>query len=194
MPQQYFAETCEAYHRAGRSSSPVLPDALTLSDAAVFSVAKAALAALEAGEVDLYADACARFLAAHLLGKTESWARAQTQKISSVALSDRRLRRVLEFMQQEFAGALNINQLAREAGISSFHFARTFKAKIGVTPHQHIRRLRLRHARVLLAETDLSVLQVAEACGYVHDGHFAAAFQRTYGCSPSAFRKLLRHS
>ena len=176
----------------GRSSKLALPDALSLSDPTAFSVVKSALAALEAGELDVYADACARFLATHLICRFESWSEDLIKKTSATDLSDRRLSRVLELMQHEFATELTTAQLAREAGISPFHFNRTFKAKVGVTPHQHIRRLRLRQARTLLTETDLSVLQVAECCGYVHEGHFAAAFRRAFGRSPRDFRKGLR--
>ncbi len=190
LPQQYFAEAHEAYRRPGRSSNFVLPDALSLSDSTVFSVAKAALAAMEAGAPDLYADVSARFLATHLISRFDNSA-IDPVKVSASNLTDRRLRRVLEFMEHEFATALSTDQLAREAGVSPFHFSRIFKAKVGVTPHRHLRALRIKHGRALLAKTDLSVLQVAEACGYLHDGHFAAAFRIAFGCSPRAFRKLL---
>ena len=191
LPQQYFAESYDALRPVGRPSTSFFPDALSLSDPTCFSVVKAALAALEIGESDLYADACARFLATHLICKFERWSDDLVRKTAAADLPDRRLRRVLELMQQQFASALTINGLAREAGISPFHFSRTFKAKIGVTPHEHIRRLRLRHARTLLVQTDLSIFEVAVACGYAHDGHFAAAFQKAFGRSPNAFRKLL---
>ena len=143
VPYQYFAECFEECQPPGRSSKCALPDALSLSDPTAFSVAKSALAALEASELDVYADACARFLATHLICRFECWSEDLIQKTSATDLSDRRLSRVLELMQHEFASELTTARLAREAGISPFHFNRTFKAKVGVTPHQHLRRLRV---------------------------------------------------
>ena len=163
------------------------------------------------GAPDLYADAGARFLATHLLAKVNRWPEKARNRdpgnhlpgnhlpgnhlpgnhLPGNHLTDRRLLRALEYIAHRFMTPLTLDELAREAGISRFHFTRLFKAKLGLSPHQYVVQLRLDHAKGLLTETDLSVVQIAVACGYAHDGHFAAGFQRRFGVSPSAFRKAV---
>ena len=194
IPQIYFSEVKEEYRRGGLKIASGDPDSLSFSDPVVFSVAKSlALAAVE-GAPDLYAEAGARFLATHLLSKIRRWSEQTVGKHSGHELTDRRFVRVLEYMQHNFATALTLDQLAREAGISLFHFIRLFKAKMGSTPHQHIVQLRMNHAKHLLVETSLSVAEIAGVCGYMHSGHFAAAFQRHFCKRPKAFRRELAQS
>ena len=73
---------------------------------------------------------------------------------------------------------VTVKDLAREAAISPFHFARLFRAKVGVSPARYIVEMRLSHAEGLLRQTDMSVAEIALTCGYLHAGHFAAAFAK----------------
>ena len=82
-----------------------------------------------------------------------------------------------------------LEQLAREAGISRFHFVRLFHRRLRITPHQYLVRLRLDHAKRLLETTDLAIGAVASACGYTHAGRFAAAFHAAFAVRPSRFRR-----
>ena len=188
IPQQYFLEAGEEYRRAGERSDIHALDTLSFSDPMVCSVMKALADAAAYGAPDLYADAGARFLATHLLSRTKWCSGDELKRRDTTVLTDRRLARVLEFMQQHFADTLTVDQLAKEAGISRFHFTRLFRVKVGVTPHRHVVRLRMQRARTLLCETDLPVGDIAVSCGYIHHGHFSAAFAKEFGCSPAAIR------
>jgi AraC-like DNA-binding protein len=80
--------------------------------------------------------------------------------------------------------------MAREAGLSTFHFLRLFARVLGVTPHQYLVRSRLRRAARLLADGDRPVTDVAFDVGFGDLSNFVNAFRRAAGVSPRAFRKL----
>ncbi len=190
IPPVYFVEASEEYRRAGERSSVAALDQLSFTDPMVCSVLTSLAQAASRGAPDLYADAGARFLAIHLLSMGAHWSQAKLARNPGSELTDRRLTRVLDFMQHHCASDLTLNQLASEAAISRFHFSRLFKAKLGVTPHQHLVQLRMRKARELLRHTNYSIGEIAIMCGYCSPGHFAAAFLRSCNVTPSAFRTL----
>ena len=85
-----------------------------------------------------------------------------------------------------------IEALARELGVSPFHFSRQFEAVFGTTPHQYRMRARLDRARDLLAERRMSVTDICMEVGFSSLGSFSALFSRTFGESPAAYRRRVR--
>jgi AraC family transcriptional regulator len=84
---------------------------------------------------------------------------------------------------------LTLASLARQTGLSPYHFLRTFQQLTGLTPHQYILRARLREAAMrLVAEPD-KILDVALDCGFGDVSNFNRAFRTEFGVSPSAFRR-----
>jgi AraC family transcriptional regulator len=98
---------------------------------------------------------------------------------------------VLEFVDAHLDKSISLSALAHESGTSPFHFARLFKRRTGLAPHQFIIRKRIERARTLLSDADLSIAEVAFRCGFSHQSHFTVTFRRTVGVSPSAYRRLL---
>jgi AraC-like DNA-binding protein len=88
--------------------------------------------------------------------------------------------------------ALDLEQLAAEAGLSAFHFLRLFAAVLGVTPHQYLVRSRLRRAARLLAEDDRPITDVAYDVGFGDLSNFVRTFRRAAGVSPREFRRAVR--
>ena len=189
IPQIYFDEAEEAYRRAGERPLGAELNTIALSDPLLFTFAKTLAQEVERGAPDVCAEAGAQFLATHLLSNSSGWSERHLNKRTGVDLNDRRLERVLEYMQHQCTAPLTLDQLAAEAGISRFHFARLFKAKVGVTPHQHLVQLRLKHARMLLNETGIPVSEISLACGYMHAGHFCAAFFEAFAITPAVYRR-----
>ena len=77
--------------------------------------------------------------------------------------------------------------LARRAHISPFHFARLFRATVGVPPHQFVLRLRLDRARALMKTGRMTLAQIAVECGFHDQPHFTRAFRRTFRQTPAAY-------
>jgi AraC family transcriptional regulator len=85
---------------------------------------------------------------------------------------------------------LPLGQLARQVGLSPYHFLRTFKSLTGVTPHQYVLRARLRDAAWRLAGGTDKILDVALDTGFGDVSNFNHAFRAEFGASPRVFRRL----
>jgi AraC-like DNA-binding protein len=83
---------------------------------------------------------------------------------------------------------LTLGSLAREAGLSPYHFLRTFERLTGVTPHKYVLRARLREAAMRLAAEPARVLDIAFDCGFGDVSNFNHAFRAEFGVSPRVYR------
>jgi AraC family transcriptional regulator len=81
---------------------------------------------------------------------------------------------------------------ARSAGLSPFHYLRSFRRVTGVTPHQFILRTRLREAASRLLADDTRIIDIALAAGFGDLSNFNNAFRREFGLAPRAFRTRFR--
>ena len=104
-------------------------------------------------------------------------------------LDGRRLARVLQLIDTHLDRDLTLDELAREACLSPFHFARAFKAATGESPHRYLLQRRLDRAKALLGAGNLTMTEVALACGFASAAHFATSFKRANGVTPSVFRR-----
>ncbi|GAB2585093.1 AraC family transcriptional regulator [Paractinoplanes abujensis] len=164
----------------------VFPDALTLHDPFVLSGARALGAALRSGAPGLYADSVAQALVTHLAYGVVRPRRAAPKAV--VPLSESEVRRVEEHMRARIADDVTVDELARAANVSKYHFIRAFAAATGLTPYRYLRRLRMRAAAETLRTTAYGVARVAAMSGYRSTGQFAAAFRTEMGVSPVEFR------
>lgn len=101
---------------------------------------------------------------------------------------DRRLQLALDFMQQNLGRPLRIQQVAGMAHLSSRQLQNLFQQQLGLSPQHYLLQLRMQHALTLLQDTDLSVQQVADACGYQNLSAFSARFSAYHGYSARRFR------
>ena len=99
-----------------------------------------------------------------------------------------RVTRSVHAIERRPDGALGLGDLAREAGLSPYHFLRTFERLTGITPHQYVRRARLRDAAARLAAECEKVLDIAYDCGFGDVSNFNHAFRSEFGVSPTAWK------
>jgi AraC-like DNA-binding protein len=100
-----------------------------------------------------------------------------------------RARRVLARLGED---ALPLREIARQAGISPFHFIRRFEALFGITPHQLRIRLRLEQAKLLLVAGRHTVTEVCMEVGMSSLGSFSDLFVRRFGAPPSEYQRRAR--
>jgi AraC-like DNA-binding protein len=100
----------------------------------------------------------------------------------------RHLLRAKDLADARYFEPLDVDELARAAGLSRAHFSREFRRAFGETPHAYLVTRRLERAAALLRSTDRSVADVCLSVGLRSVGSFTTAFTRTYGRSPTAYR------
>ena len=84
---------------------------------------------------------------------------------------------------------VSVNEMAAHAHLSSSRFRRLFHQRTGFSPLEYLTRLRLNHASQLMAETALSIAEIARAVGYEDPLYFSRLFRRKMGVSPTEFRQ-----
>jgi len=98
---------------------------------------------------------------------------------------------VIEYMQNNLAQPMSLEQLASRAGLSPFHFARAFRNTHGMPPHKYLIHLRMQRARELLERTDFPITDIAARTGYSSQ-HLVRHFRRYAGTSPGRYRRTMR--
>jgi YesN/AraC family two-component response regulator len=98
----------------------------------------------------------------------------------------------LLFMRGHFTESITLTDVAREAGLSRFHFCRLFHHETGVPFRDYLLELRIGRAKTLLADRHLSVTEVAYAVGFNDLSHFDRTFRRMVGRSPSEYRRSMQ--
>ena len=100
----------------------------------------------------------------------------------------RHLLRAKDLADARYFEPLDVDDLARAAGLSRAHFSREFRRAFGESPHQYLLTRRLERAAALLRTTDHSVAEICLAVGLTSLGSFTTSFTRTFGKSPTAYR------
>ena len=100
-----------------------------------------------------------------------------------------RVTRALRMVEENLGSVWTLTDLARQSGLSPYHFLRTFEQVSGLTPHQYVRRLRLAEAAVRLSDGDVKALDIAVDSGFNDASNFSRAFRAEIGMTPRDFRK-----
>lgn len=103
--------------------------------------------------------------------------------------TNRRMLRVRDAMDRDYAQPLDVPALARIAHVSQAHFTRTFRATFGETPHRYLQRRRVERAMFLLRETDRSVTDICYEVGFGSPATFSRTFHDIVGRPPRTYRK-----
>jgi AraC-like DNA-binding protein len=100
----------------------------------------------------------------------------------------RHLLRAKDLADARYFEPLDVDDLARAAGLSRAHFSREFRSAFGESPHAYLLTRRLERAAALLRTTDRSVADICFSVGLQSVGSFTTSFNRTYGVPPTAYR------
>jgi len=136
-----------------------------------------------------FLDGIAAALASHLIHYYSADAPVIGNSVGGMAPST--LRRCIAFMESRLEGDVRLDELAREAGLSTSHFIRSFRESTGKTPYQFLLERRVQRAQTLMRDPRTSLTEVAKSSGFANQHHMARVFGRIAGMTPSAYRGSL---
>jgi AraC family transcriptional regulator len=161
-----------------------------VTDPLLEQLALAIVSALQDGtsEDRLYVETMAQLIAAHLARKHSTRSRPRSMPAAR-ALSQRRLRHLVEYIEAHLGDDLSIDAMAAEIDLSPFYLSRVFKAAVGQSLHQYVLDRRVERAKELLRETGTPIAEIALSAGFSSQSHLSNWFRRRVGVSPAAYRE-----
>lgn len=100
--------------------------------------------------------------------------------------------RVIQHLQGHYREPIGMDELAGIAGFSKYHLSREFHRLTGYAPISYLLMIRMEHAGFLLLNTDLSISQISEQCGFNSEQYMCRQFQKHFGTTPGRYRRLYR--
>jgi AraC family transcriptional regulator len=165
-----------------------------VSDSVINQVGRSILSELtaESSASRIYVETASLMLAARLIQKhCESEAGAPIEP-SGNGLDQVRLRRVLDYIQDNISEEITLEKIAAIAGYSAFHFARKFALAMGISPGRYISQRRLENAMMELAAGKLPLAEIALNAQFSSQASFTRAFHRVTGTTPKEFQRRRR--
>ena len=100
------------------------------------------------------------------------------------------MNQAIEYINEHLDENPSLAAMADELEMSQYYFCRLFKQSTGMTPHQYLIQQRVEQAKLLLRQPELTITEVALACGFTHQSHFAKYFRKITGFTPKQFRQF----
>lgn len=169
-------------HDAGARGARFLRHRLAPVGALTPLVARARAALEQGGALDE--------LALELAGEAVRFASGASRPSTPTAADERRVSAILRFLEENLGEKHTLAELASAAGLSRYHFLRTFKCVTGVTPHQWLLRARVREAAHRLVTTRASVTEISLEVGFDDLSNFTRRFHDELGVSPRRYRAV----
>ncbi|MGI5879430.1 MAG: AraC family transcriptional regulator [Syntrophomonadaceae bacterium] len=111
-------------------------------------------------------------------------------KFNEKVLRDQQsVNRAIDYMQSYFSAPISIEDICQTVNLSPHYFIRLFKQQTDQTPYQYLMAIRIERAKSMLVNSNYTMGEVANICGFINPGHFATLFKRYEGISPSDYRK-----
>jgi AraC family transcriptional regulator len=168
----------------------MLPHLIT-QDALIYQIALGLKAQLKSkrygSDSCLYAESAATFLAVHLL-QNYSTRKSSVQEYTG-GLPLKKLKQVIDYIHDHLAQEISLNAIANYLGISSYYFCRLFKQSTGLSLYQYVIQQRVERAKQLLLQGEMSIADIALACGFSHQSHLNRHFKRLTGVTPKTLLK-----
>jgi AraC family transcriptional regulator len=159
-------------------------DDLDLADPTAASILTALHTAMAMKSDALVAESLADALVMQVLSP-----RLEQSRNPLATLATATLARVIDYVDAHLQESITLDDLAREANLSKFHFARAFRGTVGITPHRYVTEMRMARAAELLVGGRQTIPTVAAMCGYSSTARFTATFREHHGVTPGAYRQ-----
>lgn len=97
------------------------------------------------------------------------------------------------FMEHNYAASPSLEEAAQIANFSPSYFSRLFQSQLGMPYSDYLNNVKIRHAQILLAQTEHSLMEIAQETGFCHGNYLSAQFKKKVGMTPGRYRKQARH-
>lgn len=135
-----------------------------------------------------YEDVCQAYMEILIIRLMRTTALAVPAEPQTVT-GNRQCAAVRRYIDLHFKESLTLEQLAEEAHMNKFYLSHTFKREYGISPISYMTHKRIKESKYLLAETDLSMSQIAQLLGFSSLSYFSQVFRRSQGMSPMEYRQ-----
>jgi AraC family transcriptional regulator len=185
VPNNLIAEC--ARDMTGRTMSVLALNGVPRRDMTVDALSRALLDADRVGGSfgQLYADCIGIAIIARLLAS----ANCMSERPKASPLARWRLKRAIDYFEAQIGQPVSLAAVASSAGLTRMHFAAQFRAATGMRPHEYLLRRRIERAQEMLAETGMSLVDIALSVGFQTQSHFTSVFKRYAGQPPRAWRE-----
>jgi AraC family transcriptional regulator len=186
----YFDPARMPAPETGIALAPLAPR-LFFEDAALFDTALKLKSLIESAGSDSspYFEALGGVLAHELVRLNAGVPRLKTFEQGGLAAWQRRT--VAAYIEEHLAEQISLATLAQLANLSPFYFCRAFKQSFGIPPHRYHNSRRIEYAKTLLAKPASTVTDIGLSVGFSDTSAFTAAFHKTTGLTPTAYRRGL---
>lgn len=137
----------------------------------------------------LYFESMMATLAVQILKHHALW--SSINQSSPRGLSKYQLRQIIDYINSNLDQALSLNELATVAQTSKYYLVRLFKRSTGVTLHRYVTTCRIEKAKQLLAQRNVSIVEICHLVGLQSQSHFTHLFRRYVGVTPKVYQDSL---
>jgi transcriptional regulator GlxA family with amidase domain len=101
------------------------------------------------------------------------------------------INKALKFIDENYWDKITMDELCEIANLSESQLCRLFQKHLNMRPMEYVFQIRVKSAKELLIQTDLSILEISQKVGYENPTYFSMLFRKNVGISPSEFRKIM---
>jgi AraC family transcriptional regulator len=189
LRQSAYAAAVNEMYGVEVSAAEIVPR-FAILDPLLEELALTVASALRDGSVrdGLYIDTLAQMIIVHLARNHSSQSRTAPAPLVN-GLPTWKIRRLIDFIEENLDRDLTLESLASEVGISPLYLPRAFKSAVGQSTHQYVLRRRVERARKLLQTSDIPIAEIALSSGFSSQSHLSNWFLKLIGVSPAAYRR-----
>jgi AraC-like DNA-binding protein len=136
------------------------------------------------GETDFIKEELYLFLIGHLI---QEYSGSITDSLSDESFSE--FSTICEYLEKNYAKSITLDELSKLAGMSKYHFLRSFTCQNGITPYSYLQTIRISQAKKML-EQGISAVEVALRTGFSDQSHFSNFFKKLIGVTPRQYMRI----
>jgi AraC family transcriptional regulator len=189
LPTSLFRKLADDFNLPGAPAQSIRYVA-GVQDASIHQVGLAIVSAMtnETAAGRMFVETASATLAARVLQTYCDNGTCKPLETTTGRIDHARLRRAVDYISANLDREITLAQLAQVAGLSMFHFARTFTRAMGVSPSRYVSRMRLEKAMAKIAAGKLSLAEIAFEAGFSSQASFTRTFHRVTGLTPGEYR------